>query len=51
MHFYIQLAITAIGLLLMYRAGYQVGFKKALTIKILNILDATKRPKDESDTP
>lgn len=46
--FYLQLAVTAIGLIYMYRLGWQTGYKRGLTTGLmLKISSITKMEKDK----
>lgn len=46
--FYLQLAVTAIGLIYMYRLGWTSGYKRGLTTGLmLKITSVTKMEKDK----
>ena len=46
--FYLQLAVTAVGLIYMYRLGWTSGYKRGLTTGLmLKIASVTKMEKDK----
>ena len=49
--FYLQLAVTAIGLIYMYRLGWTSGYKRGLTTGLmLKITSITRMEKDKDES-